>query len=449
MDKEPVPAGSFKAGWALLLALPLLAGCPHNDYVVELRPGPGGLERKLICSRQDKDTNGVVQYQDFPSNELAEIEGGYPKAPAESNKVLTFTGTFANRLPKDLDGWGEFVCRTSRLGSACFYLERFRGSTDLAGQMETRLGAMDELTDYLAGWLKHELGRQKNFRVLQERVNNDLRRDLKELSMRCSLKGDISEADLALAAVEGGYFTTPLPDDFKSPAAWAQLRACVQNSLGGDAAALKPGALDFLRDEDAANLSFSNYLATTTQYKRLLKEWKAEGAKASPPNALSLAEKALERGFEGAVLSPKENDRLIVRLYLPEKPDQCNGEWDDAAKRLTWEYPLPERGSDYHNPPAGAFAAWSVANEAQQQKCFGKVVLTGDELSKYCQWFAALSPARQAVWDGMLDRLSPGDQAALKSFRFRDEGSGPGGSVADYARGLLKAESQRTRAERK
>src|ERR1017187_10549080 len=57
----------------------LVTGCPHNEYVVELTPHSNVIERKLVFYREDgTDTNGVPNYQSFPSNELAAITGLYP-----------------------------------------------------------------------------------------------------------------------------------------------------------------------------------------------------------------------------------------------------------------------------------------------------------------------------------------------------------------------------------
>src|SRR5579871_1425730 len=58
---------------ALLAGCAFLTGCPHNDYTVELKPTPGGMERTLTFSRVDGST-----LQPFPSNELAAITSVYP-----------------------------------------------------------------------------------------------------------------------------------------------------------------------------------------------------------------------------------------------------------------------------------------------------------------------------------------------------------------------------------
>src|SRR5215471_15782715 len=63
-----------------LAALALLAaGCPQNEYTLELTPRGKVIERKLIFYRADgTGTNGAPNYQSFPSNELAAITDLYP-----------------------------------------------------------------------------------------------------------------------------------------------------------------------------------------------------------------------------------------------------------------------------------------------------------------------------------------------------------------------------------
>src|SRR5882762_8386146 len=161
----------------------LVTGCPRNEYTVELKPRGKVMERKLMFYRADgTDTNGVPKYQSFPTNELAAITGAYPLgAVTNEGERYIATGEFGTAMPVDVGGAGSYTNQATSLGSAGFYVERFRGNDDLVGMMEERFKAGDQLTDLLLGWSKAELGGEAHYPELRRFLDVDFRHDLKNL----------------------------------------------------------------------------------------------------------------------------------------------------------------------------------------------------------------------------------------------------------------------------
>jgi hypothetical protein len=176
--------GKLKVTCVAALAV-LVTGCPRDEYVVELTPRPDGIERKLTFYRADGvNSNGVPNYQAFDTNELAVITRLYPPgAVKHSGDRHTATGVFGKAMPADVGGAGSFTNISSSLGSASFYLERFRGNDDLAAQNARRMRAADQLTDLILGWSRRELGREARYADLRRFLDVDFRVDLKNLSL--------------------------------------------------------------------------------------------------------------------------------------------------------------------------------------------------------------------------------------------------------------------------
>src|SRR5580658_2544675 len=135
---------------ALAAMAVMVTGCPHDQYIVELKPRGNTIERTLVFYREDGvDTNtGGPNYQRFDAAELAAITALYPAQGLASDGLrYTARGEFARALPNDVGGAGVYTNLTNSLGEAGFYVERFRGSDDVAGMSERRGKAADRLTD--------------------------------------------------------------------------------------------------------------------------------------------------------------------------------------------------------------------------------------------------------------------------------------------------------------
>jgi len=198
----------------------VVTGCPHNQYIVQLKPQGNSIERTLVFYREDGvNTNtGTPNYQPFDAAELAAITSLYPAQGLTSDgERHVVRGEFTDELPEDVGGTGAYTSLATSLGEASFYVERFRGNDDLAGMTERRFQAADRLADLIVGWSQMELGQEPGYDKLRQFLDVDLRRDLKNLGaygwegqLAGSYKTNASEefaVRFGQYLFERGYFT--------------------------------------------------------------------------------------------------------------------------------------------------------------------------------------------------------------------------------------------------
>jgi hypothetical protein len=363
----------MKTSSALCLILPalLVTGCPCNQYVIDLTPRGDIIERKLLFYRQDgTDTNGAPNYRSFPSDELAEITRRYPPGGVTHNgDSHTATGQFGRSLPPDVGGAGCYTNVTTTLGSAGFYLERFRGNDDVATETAKRLQAADQLTDLVIGWSRMELKHERGYKDLRQFLDVDFRRDLRNLSlywwMLQTAQVARSETPEEFAVRFGQYLaergyvkTEDLPglfrmsvDDDQKPLAKI-IQRLIAAKLGVPKSGPMPRALVFLADPVQLTNSWEKYLRTTDQYRALLRQWEKEkiarkigslgqhlralydkryrtnGPPAAPaaPGAPMPSEVVSELMVDLLEIDLfGTDDHLTVRLSLPSPPSRSNG----------------------------------------------------------------------------------------------------------------------------
>ena len=432
-----------KRFWPAVWLVPLgalLTGCPHNDYTVELKPTAGGVERTLTFYRADGgNSNGALQYQDFPSNELAAIARVYPSGNVKTDgQRHVATGEFAGALPDDVGGAGSYTNLATSLGDAGFYLERFRGHDDLAGRTEKQFRAADQITDLAMGWTKAEFGRERGYKKLRKFLDEDFRRDVRnaglyfwagELSALSNTNApeeftarfaqylhergyvELSDVPALLPAFNGDSTNSAFP-------VLRLVRRLVAEKLGLAASDPPPKSLAVLADPDALERSWTNYLAQTDLYRAKVKEWDKKkqtepGLKTPGPGELpgDLFEDLLEpfKLFGG------EADQLTVRLALDHAPNHTNGKWQ--VGQVVWE-----AGLDENRPlPALCYAIWSSPAVQFQQAHFGQVILKGDELTDYCLWQKSLDEKQAGEWKKILAGLQPGQGLKEKLEAFKQK----------------------------
>ncbi len=483
-----------------LIALDLLVtGCPSDQYVVELTPRGPVMQRTLTFWCEDgASTNGVPNYSTFAQKPLENITALYPRgAMKQDGELRSVTGNFAGNMPPDVGGAGTYTNFTTRLGSAAFYSERFRGDADLAAKMTKRLHAADQLTDLIIGWSRAEFGRERHYQDLRRFIDVEFRRDLKNLSVYAWL-GQIANnqrqedgvefvARFGQYLVERGYFKAndlpnlyliwSQPDDVRLP---LLIQRLVAAKLGVPASKPMPPSLAFLANGDATAKSFVNYLATTDVYHARLWEWKKQkllgtylkrdyivrelsnalhfrGTNVPPtpqgppqPDPSDVASELVTQMLQFGLFGTE--DHVKVKLSLPSPPLFTNGKWDETNKVVFWNCGLP---SDELAPiPSFCFATWAAPDEAFQNEHFGRVILSGPDLVEYCLWCASLDAASASEWDALLADLHSGADAASKVhlFLFTKE-SIPGAPGAppvssDIGRRLLESGLEKKSAEK-
>jgi hypothetical protein len=432
----------------------LVTGCPHNEYTVELKPRGKVMERKLLFYRDDgKDTNGVQKYQDFPTNELAAITGVYPPGAVTNEGDRHFVaGEFGEAMPMDVGGAGSYTNQATSLGSAGFYVERFRGNDDLTGMTEERFKAADQLTDLLIGWSKAELGGEARYSELRQFLDVNVRHDLKNLGayafttwetdatrvqgMTSEEAGKASEKSVAETTarigqylMERGYLKIgDLPNfllGWDADTVSRFLQRLAARKMGVSDTEPIPKALEFLTDSGAAEKSFDKYLATTDMYQAKLREWeekKKSNPKEPKPEPSEVAGDLFPKVIGLHLDFGGSDDHILVKLSLASPPVHSNGRWDDTTKMVIWEsdVQMKEKASGV---PTFCYASWCDPDEKFQKEHFGKLILGGDELIQYCLWRGGVGEKRGAEWDAMLAGLQRGEgwKEKLEGFRFSDE----------------------------
>jgi hypothetical protein len=427
----------------LLPLLCLLTGCPHNDYLVQLTPQGGGLERVLTfyCSDGVNATNGAPDYRAFSAQELAAITALYPAGGVtHEGQRYTARGEFIGRLPSDVGGAGTYVHCATSLGDAGFYTERFRGNDDFAGLTQRHFRAADRLADLFVGWSHQELRREPGYARLHQFLDGDFRNDLKNFSGYW-WAGQIAAVCNTNAAEEfivrfgqylweRGYFKSgDLPGLFQaaqgndSRPALLLLQRFVATKLGVPETNPVPASLAFLADEQALNASLDKYLAQTPEYRAKLKEWR-ETVKtkrdAQRPEPGLVLQDAIGDMIEFDLFG--HADHLTVSLALPQAPQHSNGRWDAARQRVLWETDLDSKTNVAH-VPFTCYASWAQPDPAFQTNHFGRTLLAGDPLTQYCLWRNGLDAQPGREWDAFLAALRPdaGLAAKLDAFRFPGE----------------------------
>jgi hypothetical protein len=106
-------------------------------------------------------------------------------------------------------------------------------------------------------------------------------------------------------------------------------------------------------------------------------------------------------------------DHLTVKLVLKHAPDHSNGKWQDG--QVVWDIELPP-----NRPlPALCYANWNNPDDQFQPAHFGRVLLAGDELTKYNLWRNALAQADGQAWDAFLAGLQPSPDLKQKIQAFQ------------------------------
>lgn len=464
---------------AFALALLLLAvGCDRTVYEIELTPRGDRIERKLVVSR-----TGGKSGEEQLAREAKRFASSYPDTfqPDQENK-RGFVGTFHERMPADVGGYGTYAHLASPLGSTSLYVERFRGDDDQAARFERLQRALNAFTQLALGWCQQEfaedpviLGKLRDF------IEKDLARDLLNLSLytcpigapatmsatedriagavlRSDLPAEIADAQtslyvrLAQYLLERSYFTIgDLPRIVRTlerrddEEVQLLLAGMIARKIG---VPVEHASLKVFADAERLEESWNKYLATTPEFKKPLVDFEQKqeqnpAAEKPEPTAVfkhAPYKEALEEIFRSFGLSVSF-DELTVKLHASHQPHATNGQWEEAAKTVLWA-----RRNIGEQFPTICFAFWSLPDGKYQTEHFGKVVLDKEELSKYCLLYRGLTEKETAEWDGFIGKLKPGQELAarLEEFRFS---SGTSAEVAAFLRTMILNKPEGTEAE--
>jgi len=347
-------------------------------------------------------------------------------------------GEFTGSLPDDIGGVGSCTNFATSLGAAGFYLERFRGNDDLAGQTEKQFHAADQITDLVIGWSRTEFGRERGYKKLRKFLDEDFRRDLKNAGLyfwtgRISALSNTNAPEEFAARFfqylhERGYLKLSdvpglcliLEDGGDNSALLHLIQRLVVEKMGIPASGPLPKSFAVLDDPNALQKSWERYLSRSDLYRAKVKEWKEKkktNPKLAAPKPLDATDDLIANWLGGFGGSNGEADHLTVKLALDRPPNHTNGKWQDG--QVVWTTDLePDRVL-----PFLCYAEWSNPDAQFQKEHFGNVILDGDDLSEYCLWRCRLDEQQVREWESFLAGLQPGNnlREKLKSFQFTAE----------------------------
>lgn len=423
----------------------VLAGCTTSVYDVELEPTDDGIKRTLTFTQNVENEDGTPTYSKKERRKLSQIARGYDleKGSDGGNVTSKFTGLFANQMPQDIGGSGEYRRWETSLGSVSVYVERFRGSDDLLFILERWGQHVDDAVDQMTAWFESELKDEEGFQRLQTFLDGEFRRDIKNVGLyfwplqfqkRLEDDGEDEWTEQAMRAAhylaEREYFAiedipslTRAAIEYESgnrtQCLYEILQRLFASKMGTTESQPIPACLNFLASEEAITKSSSDYLRSTDEYKKLLAEWEASDQRAPKPkpsdvwNSSDLAAQIIR--FGGEVVS--------VRLKSGTVPFATNGEWDAETKTVKWRRSVAVLEPDDDSIGLFAFALWSQPNSETQIDHFGRTVLDEFALGQYCVWYHGLNKLERQQWDSFLSTITPDSNIIpkLESFRFHRE----------------------------
>lgn len=438
----------------LLIALPL-SGCGGSNYELTLEPKGESLSRTLVYSEGNpaEDTEEPEAAPPEPSAEVARLAAVFKiEVPQTVDGNYRFAGNFTGATPDDVGGAGQYARKETSLGALCIYVERFRGSYELAEIVERRFEKVEMLTSLLAHWVR-TTGKESPLRNrLEQVVREELPRDLKNVVLLAMT------LDQAEGEQDEEQFLMHL-GQYLAEREYLNLDMVLKGASGGDSEAnalylLQHSILLKLELSEAELLktwpalatletfkaSLNEAIETTDAYRQYVERRTEESEGEEVPEGSQLLGTLLAEmiGLEFAA-----GDSVNVTLQCPHEPLLSNGEWSAEEGRVTWEMQLSKRGStSMATPPDLCYAIWSEPDSEFQQQHFGKVLLVGELLATYCTWRVSLEAEEGAEWDRFIEAFAGGEnlEEAVSEFKFSgsQESQSPAAQQMESIRGLFK-----------
>ncbi|MEW6364706.1 MAG: hypothetical protein AB1714_08710 [Acidobacteriota bacterium] len=487
--------------------LPLLGGCYHDDYSIEMIPRGTQIQRKLTVARLDRTVESgkpTIKYQAFPEERLKALAAMYRnRLTSENSDVHIFEDSFGRTMPSDVGGAGSYAFIATQMGTASAYLETFRGSDDLAAEFQRREKATDRLVDLWMRWLDERLSGRRDRRMLLQFIDVDLRHDLKNVALYAWLWTNETQLDrratwsppssaLPIPAPQGpgstahdtatradataeeqtlarlfaylisrGYITEadmPViaralshPKEEDQLAAWALIvRRILEQKVGIEDKLTTEELLSLIHDSRESGKSLRAYLRNTMEYKAMLKSWMKgqevdKESQAEEPDPMSVMKELAEQACPLGLVSSADGE-LHVSLAIDGQLVASNGDHDEGCRKLSWHGQLRTLETNTRTMSVLCYATWSRADESFQAEHFGKVVLSGQELQSYCLWYKSLAMQEAQEWDAFLACLEPDENLPVKllSFHFSSD---TGGATPPSATSTAPEETPRSYAE--
>ncbi|MGH7725333.1 MAG: hypothetical protein ACREOU_07880 [Candidatus Eiseniibacteriota bacterium] len=432
---------NLRARWSLLGLLFLIVSLPNcrgskMHYLVELRPVPDGMERRLTCSSPTgkRDSLGQAVLDSVPATTLAHLRASYAKGREEQHGLEhTFTDTFAVAPPRDLGGWGSFASLRTDLGTGWSFIERTQGNDRPLPYLEWALASVDRSVRLLMGWTRFRLGSPARLPSWADSLRVGLREDMRNLVLYFAVASTTDYSDyeerIAQYVLERGYVEHEeflLGKDVDDPSEWDE-EDSEDVFAGYVRARLRSSGYATIADSIARLLNQRTHLAALERFAQrspecrpVLARWRRTDPDFERSELLSLFAPGDEvwedaEAGDSSAESPVEWGDVRCVLELPVDPVETNGTRHYAARLVEWESSLGDTGE----LPFIRNAMWAVPDTATQLRYFGAVVLSGKKLIDYARWEAGLDADRRAQWDSLRVTLGPENYVQrLEGFRF-------------------------------
>ncbi len=442
---------------ALAIGSFLFAGCLQSVYVLELTQEDAGVHRKLTVWRTARPKSERSEIHSIDAEQREHLLKIYGSAKSIEDGKHVFAGRFSETMPTDIGGYGRWVRYESPLGNVIGYSERFRGSDDLQQQLANRHVAVNRSIDLTIAWFRSEMKGDPHLARVEQFLNEELRRDLKNVVIYVWMHGGVAdEPDAGAEEIafrllqyfeQRGYWRPiDLPrwlnaivsaeGDTQEQWLLQEIQRTVARKIGiPDDQPIPPG-LAFLADAEHVERSLEAFCRQTDEYRQAYERWRQahpDKPESDVPEAIDVVVGELVVPIFMQGWQPGGPDHLEVRLNLAKEPYQTNGRWDKEAGQTRWQHRLPA------DPlPAFSYAVWSEPNTAAQQAHFGRTLLTDAKLARYVMWYQRLDDEEKRAWDALIQASVAGPQlrARIESFRFPQEAE-DSAPLSDIPRRLL------------
>lgn len=437
-----MPRLRLKISLLAVAMLCLLPGCFRQViYELNLKPAGETIQRRLAVWSDAAHVEGDDETSPLSETELAHMREFYdPKLEKIEDGIHTFVGSFRGDMPADIGGAGRYAFFESPLGSTSLYTERFRGEDDLQQLMQDRHDVVDQIVGLLITWSHQEFAGQQIQSRIESLLDQDVRRDLKNLSVYgwtfemihgadIEAVGQRFAAQMGMYLIERDYLSFgDLPNLLRVFAsedeqAWIELlhdTVIRKLQVNDDESARE--SLAILGDPQRLVASLRESIRKTEIYQTELARERSKhpAADGDDAEALDVDPLGLLVGdlFQLLPRSIFASVTVKVKLNCGVKPFATNAVWNPDENAVEWSEDIAD-----DNIPAMLFAAWSVPDQDAQKQRFGETILAGESLAKFVYWYRGLTDEQRQRIDVFLDTLAPGGDLVEKinDFRFADD----------------------------
>ncbi len=384
-------------------------GCQQRMYRIEMSIEEGRVNRRFVGTNLTTEND---REDDQLTEEEAQLLTVYGTEVRQNDDGKTLAkGLFTGRLPVDVGGAGNVHHYASNMGTLSVYLERFRGSDDLAAQVDEISQAVDELIELARKWVKQECEDAEIARNMDRYLTDAGRRDIRNLSLfiwgvQLTVENQADENILSNAtsrimqyALERDYIYF---EDIPS-----LIRLSREEDEQAILATCRRLLARYLQTNEARIMQAFPAMANPQAFEQSLKK--------------SFSDDDLDALFASVIrIRLFGNERLTVRFKLPRRPLWTNGTWVDET-RVEWTAKLsPRKKAERSVLPTQCYAVWCEPDVDFQQAHIGQVLLDDAELAEYVLWSAGLSESESKEWETFLATITPDDDVAarLEGFEF-------------------------------